>query len=605
MAFVLTDDPYLQRALVDGHVQINGDPANPRIRYVAVNHTERLADPEEVVRARFWAELIYRYGYEPARIGLEVIVPDRTPRDVADIVVFRDDERTRPFAVVECKREGITDTEFEQAVEQAAGNGTWAKLRADYIGVVAGYTRRFLDFSSQYGVLERESNIIADLPSAYGRPQEYKYHKGTDLDISPVDKEQLISAINKSHQTLWGGGRLSPPTAFGELCKIIFIKIADENAPRRTGEPYQFQIKTHEPSHRLAARIRELYAKEQRKDPDVFSDTINVDDAALRAIVSHLEPISLSATDLDTKGVAFEQFMDGFFKGDFGQYFTPREIINFAVSMIELKASDRILDPACGSGGFLLHALDAIRAQAREYHPDDPVQQDRYWHDFVQHRLFGIEINVELSRVAKMNMILHDDGHSNIANADALERVEQLHDLNRGLRRSQFDIVLTNPPFGAQVVLAEHPYLADFALGVQPNRGAPRRTQKTEILFIERVWDFLRPGTGRCAIVLPDGILANASLQYVRDFMLDRFQIEAVVSLPPYAFFHFGAAVKSSLVFLRKRDSSEQSSDDELTFMAAPERIGYDASGRKTINDLPEVVNDYRRFKADPAGFLI
>src|SRR5271166_188856 len=595
---------YLDRALADGHAQLNGDPASPRIRYVAVNRTERLSDPEEVVRGEFWAELIYQYGYEPARIGVEVIVPDRTPRDTADLVVFHDDARTRPFAVIECKREGITDAEFEQAVEQAAGNGTWAKLRADNIGVIAGLTRRFLDFSSQYGVLEREANIIADLPRAYGRPQEFKYHKGTGLDISPVTKDQLISAINKSHQTLWGGGRLSPPSAFGELCKIIFVKIADEKAPRRVGEPYQFQIKTHEPSHRLGDRIRELYAKEQRKDPDVFSGTIKVDDVILRTIVSHLEPIDLSATDLDTKGVAFEQFMDGFFKGDFGQYFTPREIIDFAVTMIEPKASDLVLDPACGSGGFLLHALDAVRLQAAAYYPNDPVQRDGYWHEFARQRLFGIEINEELTRVAKMNMILHDDGHSNIANADALERFHDLYELNRYFMRDRFDLILTNPPFGAQVLLAERPYLADYVLGMQPNKSIVRRSQKTEILFIERVWEFLRPGTGRCAIVVPDGILANASLQYVRDFILDRFQLEAIISLPPSAFFHFGAAVKSSLLFMRKRGPTEAASDEELIFMAAPDRIGYDATGRKTVNDLPNVVDEFRRFRRSPEEFV-
>ena len=604
MTFTPATPSYLDRALAEGHAQLNGDPANPRIRYVAVNRTERLSDPEEVVRAEFWAELIYQYGYEPARIGVEVIVPDRMPRDIADLVVFRDDARTRPFAVIECKREGITDAEFDQAVEQAAGNGAWAKLRADYIGVVAGLTRRFLDFSFQYGILERESNIIADLPRAYGRPQEFKYRKGTDLDIAPVTKEQLISAINKSHQTLWGGGRLSPPAAFGELCKIIFVKIADEKAPRRVGEPYQFQIKTHEPSHRLGARIRDLYAKEQRKDPDVFSETIKVDDATLRTIVSHLEPINLSATDLDTKGVAFEQFMDGFFKGDFGQYFTPREIIDFAVAMVEPEADDLVLDPACGSGGFLLYALDAVRSQAAEYYPDDPVQGDRYWHEFAQQRLFGIEINDELTRVAKMNMILHDDGHSNIANTDALERFDDLYELNRDFTRNRFSLILTNPPFGAQVLLAERPYLADYVLGRQPNRTGVRRSQKTEVLFIERVWQFLQPEKGRCAIVVPDGILANASLQYVRDFILDNFQLLAIISLPPSAFFHFGAAVKSSLLFMRKRGPDETASDEELTFMAAPERIGYDATGRKTTNDLPNVVEEYRRFQRNPKEFV-
>lgn len=208
---------FLDRALTDGHVKLTGEGKQQKIIYIAINHTERYADSEEQVRAQYWAELIYRYGYEPARIGVEVIVPDRTPSDRADLVVFRDDERKKPYAVIECKRDGVTDAEFNQAVEQACGNGTWAKLRVSYVGVIAGMTRRFLDFSEKYGVLEREANIIADLPRQYGKPEEYRFYKGDpNNDIQPVSKEALIAAIKKCHQTLWAGGKLRSWAAFKE-----------------------------------------------------------------------------------------------------------------------------------------------------------------------------------------------------------------------------------------------------------------------------------------------------------------------------------------------------------------------------------------------------
>ena len=250
-------------------------------------------------------------------------MPDRTPKDIADLVVFRDDKRTRPYAVIECKHDDITDSEFDQAVEQACGNGTWAKLRANFVGVVAGQTRRFLDFSPRYGILEREANIVADLPQQYGKPEVFRFWKGTQNDISDVTKEVLISTIKKCHQTLWGGGKLSPPEAFGELCKIIFVKIKDEQANRRNGEPYEFQIKTHEPSSKLAERIRSIYEVQQRREPDVFTDTIKIDAPTLRTIVSHIEGINLSKTDLDTKGVAFETFMGRFFQGALRSVFHP------------------------------------------------------------------------------------------------------------------------------------------------------------------------------------------------------------------------------------------------------------------------------------------
>ena len=557
---------------------------------------------------KYWAELIYRYGYEPKHIGVEVTVPDRTPRDAADLVVFRDDRRTRPYAVIECKRDDITDSEFDQAVEQACGNGTWAKLRANFVGVVAGQTRRFLDFSPRYGILEREANIVADLPRQYGKPEEFRFRKGTQDDISPVNKEVLISTIKKCHQTLWGGGRLSPPEAFGELCKIIFVKINDE-INRKKGEPYEFQIKTHESSGKLYERIQSIYEEQQQREPDVFTDTIKIDAATLRTIVSHLEGINLSDTDLDTKGVAFETFMDGFFKGHFGQYFTPREVINFMVNMMQPQNNERVLDPACGSGGFLLHALDYVRNEASAYH-DDPINRFKHWHDFAKDLLFGIEVNEEIARVAKMNMILHDDGHTNVISADALQELDHLRERsgNNEFKEGSFDLILTNPPFGAKVSLSEQPYLENYELGNQTSktgRKRPRKNQRTEILFLERIWAFLKPATGRAAVIIPDGILTNSSLQEVRDFLLECFQIKAIVSLPQMAFAHFGAGVKASIVFLRRRDEGEKLSDDEPIFMAIAERIGYDATGRKdSINDLKIICEEYRRFSDENPDFF-
>ena len=176
-----------------------------------------------------------------------------------------------------------------------------------------------------------------------------------------------------------------------------------------------------------------------KQEPEVFKEPIKVDDGTLKMCVSHLEAINFNKTDLDTKGVAFEQFLDGFFKGDFGQYFTPREIIQFAVEMLRPAKEDYVLDPACGSGGFLLYAMDYVRHSADNLYPNHEIDADEredyqnYWHKFAAERLFGIEINDEISRVAKMNMILHDDGHTNIVGFDALDRFDKLRDQNKKL----------------------------------------------------------------------------------------------------------------------------------------------------------------------------
>ena len=590
---------YLENALKDGHAQRSGN-AEEIIR-IAINQAERYSDSEAKMAAEYWAELIYRYGYEPNRIEFEVKVPDQMSR--ADLVIFHDDEPRHPYAVIEFKRDGITDSELDRAVEQVCSYGTSLKFRANFVGVVAGQTRRFLDFSPRYGILERDANIVADLPRQYGKPEEFRFWKGTENDISPVNKEVLISMLKKCHQTLWGGGRLSPPEAFGELCKIIFVKINDE-ANRKKGEPYEFQIKTHESSDKLHERIQSIYEEQQHRKPDVLIDTIKIDAPTLRTIISHIESINLSDTDLDTKGLAFETFMDGFFKGHFGQYFTPREIIDFSVQMIQPQNYERVLDPACGSGGFLLHALDHVRKGASDYH-DDLTARLKHWHDFAKDQLFGIEVNEEIARVAKMNMIIHDDGHTNVISADALQELDRLRDRtgNNEFKERSFDLILTNPPFGAKVSLSEHLYLKDYELGNRTDKAGrqkPRQNQRTEILFIERIWTFLKPGPGRAAVIIPDGILTNSSLQKVRDFLLEHFQINAIVSLPQTTFSHFGDAVKASIVFLRRRGDGERPSENEAIFMALPELIGFDATGRETGNQLPEVVRQYRAFAENP-----
>ncbi len=313
-------------------------------------------------------------------------------------------------------------------------------------------------------------------------------------------------------------------------------------------------------------------------------------------VVEHIQGVNFVDTDLDTKGVAFERFMQDFFKGKMGQFFTPRNIIDFAVQMMEVKNSDFVLDPASGSGGFLLNALDTIRKYA-EANISNPGRAYSYWHDFAKDNLFGIEINDQIARVCKMNMIIHDDGHTNVISASALEEFGTIEKIHKGFKKDHFDVILTNPPFGATVKSSETDILDSYELGQK------KKNQKTEILFIERCIDFVKPGTGRIAMVLPDGILTNSSLQYVRDFIMARCQILAVVSLPQFAFSHYGAGVKSSLVFLRRKDENETLADYPI-FMAIADRIGYDATGREdSQNDLKAILDEYQVFKRTPESY--
>ena len=605
---------YLERARADGLAELSGEGRTERIRYVAVDHSERWSDPEEKVRAEFWAELIYKYDYPPERIGFEVNVPRRTPNDFADLVIYRDDELKSPWFVFECKRADVSDAAFNQSIEQACGNR--ASLGAQYCGAIAGLTRRLLRFD-RFPAQERDRNHLTDIPVGYGDPPAWRFYKNKrGQDLAAVPREELRAAIRKCHQTLWEGGRRSPIAAFGEFSKLVFLKHLDEkNDDIEDGEPYEFQRRDGETADQLAGRIERLYTTEQEREPGVFTDNIGVDPPILAQCVEHLEGISLDRTDLDTKGVAFEEFMGGFFKGDFGQYFTPRELIAFAVQVMKPSRNDLILDPACGSGGFLLHALDHVRRQAdlrfpnRNTDPRESVRHFNYWHDFAQNNLYGIEINDEIARVAKMNMIIHDDGHTNVVDLDALDFQQNIHARHKDLTEDKFDMVLTNPPFGAVIRRTEKGdgYLEQYDLrrylnknnypgrteitgedvpaGAKSGRRAirERASVKTEILFLERIHSFMKPGSGRAAVVLPDGILTNSSLEGVRHWILQNFQLLAVVSLPQFAFAHYDAGVKASIVFLRRLDDGEVVPNDESIFMAMADNIGYDATGRSTF----------------------
>lgn len=519
------------------------------IHYVLPDKRYKFTDPEEEVRARYYVELIERYQYLETRIDLEVAVPRRTPSDFADIVIFRDDAKQTPHTVVECKKDKISEAEFGQAIEQAFGNCN--SLRGHYAAVIAGNTRRFFDVK-EYPSRERVENIIADIPVRYGQVEEWRYKKeDPNWDLQVVERDDLIRALEKCHDTLWQGGKLAPTTAFDELSKILFVKIRDEKRAREKGEPYDFQIKTHERPKSVTDRIKGLYQEAKDLDPDVFTEDIRVDEARLFSVVNHLQGINLNQTDLDVKGVAFERFLGNYFKGDMGQFFTPREVVEFMVKIVELHHEEQVLDPACGSGGFLLHAMDYILKQASKYYPQGTAEHRTHWHDFAEKRLFGIEVNDSIARVAKMNMIIHDDGHSNVIGNDALENFNMLDSRGDRFQKEKFDVILTNPPFGAVIKKEESPYLDDYELG----KG--NTSQKTEILFLERCFDFLKWKTGKLAIILPDGILTNSSLQYVRDYIEGHFQILAIVSLPQTAFSHYGAGVKTSILFLRKFSNQE------------------------------------------------
>ena len=582
---------YIKVGIEKGLISLNSDMS--KITYVKQKKERNYNNPEEKVQAETFLKLIIDYNYPENRI--KQFVPVTMGRDIkeADIVVYADNMCLTPYILVECKRQEVSEAEYQQAIEQAYSYAYALPSDVKYVWVTSGIKSDYFEVDKS----QNTRNQLPDIPQfGVDSIATYKYVYGAQylpeekgkqkfFDLSVIDQSELTRRFKQAHEALWAGGQLNPSEAFDELDKLIFCKIWDERKPRKVGEPYDFQIitvsKTEEKDEHkrrliendnLYNRVKALYEEGRKRDAEVFRDNIRLTPEKIRTVVSYLESVNLGDTDLDSKGRAFETFMGSFFRGNFGQYFTPREIVDFIVDVLPIKNDSKVLDTSCGSGGFLLYALNKVRNEATSYYPNyknDAKQYAKwfpYWHDFAQNNLYGIEISEQISRAAKMNMIIHDDGHTNVVTSDGLVSDEQLisKTKNQGFKYDTFDFIITNPPFGSTIRQSEQAYLKTYQLGkkeedwlaVKAQPEITRDGQSTEVLFIEQDFKYLKEG-GFLAIVLPDGILTNSTMQYVRTQIEDWFRIVAVVSMPQTAFTANGAGVKSSVLFLRKWSAKE------------------------------------------------
>lgn len=590
----------IEKGLSEGLIEFNKERTH--ITYVHQDKKRRYTNPEEKVQAQTFLKLVLMYDYPVEHIRQFVNVKMGSASKEADIIVYKDEEHIKPYIIVECKEPEVSEAEFERAVEQAFSYGYATPKNLKYIWVTSDIKDNYYEFKKD----SDERKETPDIPK-YGVHQlaKYKYAKGGKdpnkfdddgvayeaqqfFELETVTEEELTRRFKQAHQALWAGGELNPSEAFDELDKLIFCKIWDEKyaldkkknefRPRKDGEPYLFQIFKEDTEEKtiqsLFDRIESIYKVGQSEDPDVFKGDIRLSPQKVRTVVGYLEGINLNETDLDSKGRAFEAFMGSYFRGDFGQYFTPRNIVKFIVDVLPINNNSRVLDTSCGSGGFLLYALDKVRQQANNYWPNHnndakaAIEHKDYWHDFAKNNLFGIEINEQIARTAKMNMIIHDDGHTNVISADGLKPSDEIIKTtgNKEFIEDSFDFILTNPPFGSKIKQTEKAYLHQYNMAINESdwldhrrsKDKTRASQSTEVLFMEQCYKFLEPG-GYLAIVVPDGILTNSSMQYVRDQIEEWYRIVAVVSMPQDAFAHTGAGVKSSVMFLKKwpKDKAE------------------------------------------------
>jgi len=369
-----------------------------------------------------------------------------------------------------------------------------------------------------------------------------------DLQLSKEDN--LLKKFEEIHDYIYANDGLSPQQTLEEFVKILFIKIFDENEKLNqfviSTEEWA-ELKTGKTIHSISERIASIFEQTKQSYQDIFDndDRIRISPIALGFTINKLQGISLLTSSQDAKGLAFQKFLSHHEKDGRGQFFTPEPVIDFCVAMMQPKSSEKIIDPACGSGGFLMSALKYLQNNYSDLDTKEVVSKN----------LFGSDINKSIARIAKMKLLLEANGKTNVLCTNSLEDLDSLK-LTLSYTEG-FDLVLANPPFGAKITNTST--LSKFDLGykwtnhnneyiktksVYPNQNA-------EILFIERCLQLLKEG-GRMAIVLPNGNFENPSLEYLRYYIKLKAKILAIVNLPQETFIPFGTGVKTSLLFLEK-----------------------------------------------------
>ena len=470
-------------------------------------------------------------------------------------------------------------------------------------------------FEDAFGQVTCEA--ISDFP-AEGQTLEDLEAQGERAIPRKPANESLVKTFKRCHDYIYGNEGMKK-TAFWELLNLIFCKLYDEKrrfSDAREGISYRRRFwvgvkeqNTPEGQHAVAERIKGIF--EDLKESNIFKDVfegneqITLSDRGLAFVASELAKYSFLDATVDVKGTAYETIVSNTLKQQAGQFFTPRNIIKCMVEMLDPDQNCRVLDPACGSGGFLVMVLDHVRHKiAKNFYPElddlhleaklNSVEVDDAVREYAEKMIFGFDFDPDLKKAARMNMVMAGDGHSNIYNINSLEyprgskpdvpRIAEAvnrsiehsadHDFNFGTSddnaQGKFDMVFTNPPFGTKVEVDP-----EIASHYELNSKAP------EVLFIEACYNFLKPG-GKMAIVLPDGILGNPNTESVRLWVLQHFKLLASVDLPVETFLP-QVGVQASLLFLQKKTDEEMlvpiEDEDYDVFMAIVEQVGKDRRG--------------------------
>lgn len=578
--------------------------------------------PEEYVRQNIEKALVRQYRYAPANCSPEFAIKVGSARKRVDIVVFGkgvDHTQANAHILIETKRADVRPTSRTEGIGQLQSYMA-SCLNAQY-GMWTNGTDRFCyakraDSNGGWSFEE-----IIDIPASGQSEADAQRPNRRDLKVATADN--LLFAFRRCHNYIAAHEGKQKTEAFWELLKLIFTKIEDERAPKLSF----FATPAERSSSMVASvakkRIQGLF--EQRvvkKYPAIFEAKdaeIDLKPEVVAYVVTELQGYSLLRSPVDVKGVAYEEIVGSNLRGDRGEFFTPRNACRMAVTMLDPQPEERILDPSCGTGGFLItamnHALEYIEHFERGQW-DNPTQGTdfereelyRRRDEYFRQRVFGIDLNPALVRAAKMNMVMNNDGSGGLYQANTLENP---HTWSAGLRDAiplgSIDVIVSNPPFGAKIPIDDEDTLVQYDLACVWDQDADgnwsirrdkhgnrilQKSQPPEILFIERALQLLVPGSGRMAMVIPNGILNNPGNAYIRNWLLKKAQILAVVDMQR-DLFQPNNDTQTSMVLIRRLSPEEQelaegSGLDYPVFMAVAETIGHDKRGTVVWRQLPD-----------------
>lgn len=586
--------------------------------------TQRRETPEEYVRQEIAKSLVREYRYSKADIEVEFVVRVGTRKPRADLVIFPPQtthNQESAEIIVECKastvkaadkKDGVGQLQSYMAVCPNAQYGMWTN------GIERFCYRRV----TKGGKVAVEE--VPDVPE-FGRGDEENERPRFD-QLKPATSDALLFAFRRCHNYIAGNQGLQKPQAFWELLKLIFCKIHDE----RHNDEVEFFAAANERHGvngplKVQKRIDTLFDQVKSDYPTIFkkSEGIELKPVVLAYLVTQLQMYSLLESDIDVKGRAYEEIVGSNLRGDRGEFFTPRNICRMAVTMLDPDEKSLILDPACGTGGFLItamnHVIEKIRAAelvkwGNKIERAEKAIRERV-KKFAERFIVGIDFNPELVKASKMNMVMNNDGAGGLFQANSLEASATWEpDLRKRGLMGSVDMLFTNPPFGSKIPVTDPAILEQYDLGHTwsydktndrwTKTDAVQKSQPPEILFIERCIRLLKPGTGRAAIVLPDGILGSPGLGYVREWIMRNTRVLASIDLHADAFQPFVSIQTSVLVLERKNDDlialegAAGRINDYPVFMAVANHVGHDKRGNTTYvrdskgNEIVEEVEE-------------